>query len=101
MAEHEKTDTWYKKVNETERKEFRDWFTGILKTNEVNLTFTKKDGTIREMKCTLREDLMPTYEKKTDKVKTKSDETLSVFDLEKKEWRSFRFDSITSFKFDL
>jgi hypothetical protein len=101
MALHEKTDTWYKSASAKEQTEFRNWLSGILKTNEVDLTFTKKDGTIREMKCSLKEELLPTYEKKTDKVKTKSEESLSVFDLEKKEWRSFRFDSITSFKFDI
>jgi hypothetical protein len=101
MAVHEKTDTWYKSASIKEQKEFRSWLEGLLKTNEVDLTFTKKDGTIREMKCSLKESLLPVYEKKTDKVKTKSEESLSVFDLEKKEWRSFRFDSITSFKFDL
>ena len=101
MALHEKTDSWYKGASAKEQKEFRSWLEGLLKTNEVDLTFTKKDGTIREMKCSLKEDLLPVYEKKTDKAKAKSEETLSVFDLKKKEWRSFRFDSITSLKFDL
>jgi hypothetical protein len=54
------------------------------------------------MKCTLQESAIPTYEKKTERVRTTStDESISVVDLEKNEWRSFRYDSIKSVSFTL
>ena len=33
--------------------------------------------------------------------KTKSDEALAVFDLEKQSWRSFRFDSVKEINFNM
>ena len=85
-----------------EQKVFRDWLLSHLKYGPVTVDFTKKDGTMRTMKCTLQESAIPTYEKKTERVRvTTPDESLSVVDLEKNEWRSFRYDSIKSVSFTL
>jgi hypothetical protein len=92
---------WYKQADTKEQKIFRDWLIGVLKTETVYLTFEKKDGTIREMKATLEESKLPVIEKKTDRVRRENDEVLSMFDLEKKEWRACRFDSITNINFTL
>lgn len=66
----------------------------------VTVVFTKADGTERTMICTRNPDLIArTYtapEKKTDRVRGPS-EALSVFDLEKNDWRSFRLDSVKSY----
>jgi len=91
--------TYYSQADEKNRQKFRDWLAGLLKTEEVDLTFTKKDGTIREMKCTLIEDLLPQIEKKTDRVKKESNDVIAVFDLDKNAWRSVRYDSITQINF--
>jgi hypothetical protein len=96
----EMTD-WYKTASVKEQAQFRDWLTGLLKTNTVGLTFKKKDDTIREMKCTLIESMLPVIEKKTDRVRKENNDALSVFDLEKNEWRSFRYDSIEAVSFNL
>ena len=93
--------TWYKETNPTEQKLFREWLQGVLRTDIVNLTFLKKDDTIRKMKCTLIEASLPILEKKTDRVRKENDDVLSVFDLEKNEWRSCRYDSIREIKFTL
>lgn len=69
-------------------------------TNDIFVTFTKKDGTERVMHCTLREDAIPPYEKKTDTVREKNDELLSVWDLESRGWRSFRWDSVTGIRIE-
>ena len=66
----------------------------MLQNGIVNVKFTKKDGTERDMKCTLLESMVKPYEKKTDKERSVNDEILSVWDVEKDAWRSFRFDSI-------
>jgi hypothetical protein len=51
------------------------------------------------MDCTLKEENIVQYEKKTERVKTLNEETCPVFDLEKNEWRSFRYDTITKVEF--
>jgi len=92
---------WYATATEQDQKWFREWLIGILKNETAQLTFKKKDGTMRVMKCSLREDHMPVYEKKTERVRATNDDTLSVVDLEKNEWRSFRYDSIRRIEFSL
>lgn len=84
-------------------KEEKDWIRSILLEGPMEIVFTKKDGTERTMKCTLNPSLVTPYEKKSDKQKTVNEDVLPVFDLDKKEWRSFRFDSIisTQFKFKI
>lgn len=89
----------YKEWSEAERKVFRDWIKSHLNYGPVSVTFVKKDGTERVMNCTLKSDLTKDYEKKTDRVKTVNEETCPVFDLEKQEWRSFRFDTVTKVEF--
>ena len=96
----EMTD-WYKTASVKEQAQFRKWLVGVLKTNTVGLTFKKKDDTMREMKCTLVEEKLPEIEKKTDRVRKENDNVISVFDIEKNEWRSCRYDSIKQINFTL
>ena len=67
-----------------------------LPQSAMNIEFIKTDGTTRNMLCTLQEDIAIPHEKKTDRQKAESDETVAVWDLEKSAWRSFRVDSIIS-----
>ena len=92
---------WYKTTNSKEQEIFREWLKDLLKTETICLTFRKKDDTIREMKCTLIESKLPLIEKKTDRVRKENDDVISVFDIEKNEWRSCRFDSIVRVEFTL
>lgn len=89
----------YKGWSEDEKEVFRKWLISHLKYGPVTVYFTKKDGTERKMDCTLKEENIVQYEKKTDRVKTLNEETCPVFDLEKNEWRSFRFDALTKVEF--
>lgn len=75
-------------------KKGREWLVSTLRGGNVRVTFTKKDGTERDMLCTLKEDVIVPYEKKTEREKVPNEEVLSVWDVEKNSWRSFRFDSI-------
>ena len=70
-----------------------------LKENVVLVTFTKKDGTVRTMRCTLKADLLPAQTDVEEQVQKKAPslESVAVWDLEKAAWRSFRFDSIIAF----
>lgn len=67
---------------------------GILKVK-----FTKRDGTERDMFCTLKADLLPEQTDLEEQVqkKTPNPDALKVWDIEKAAWRSFRFDSIIGF----
>lgn len=77
----------------------QEWLTGILREFVVEVKFTKKDGTERVMQCTLQESSIPETAKPKGSNRAVSDESLRVFDTEKNEWRSFRWDSIKSVKF--
>ena len=92
--------TWYKETNPKEQKLFREWLQGLLRTDIVNLTFIKKDDTIREMKCTLMESKLPAGYV-VDPEAEIHENYIHIFDLEKQAWRSCRFDSIRSIKFTL
>lgn len=73
----------------------REWLRDILHDQEIIVSFEKKDGTIRDMRCTLSEKLIQPYERKENSApKRQNDTVLPVFDLDKNEWRSFRFDSV-------
>lgn len=79
--------------------QFTEWLTGLLYTNPVTVTFTKKDGTERVMNCTLEPSKLPVTvvneDKKPRKVSTTS---MRVFDLDKNEWRSFTIRSVKKIK---
>ena len=81
--------------------ETRNWLRDLLKSEVVTLTFTKKDGTQREMIATLCESRIPKSEKSTESAGTRkySEEAQPVYDIESKGWRSFRWDSISKLEF--
>jgi hypothetical protein len=70
-----------------------------LQTAILNVAFIKKDGTQRQMRCTLRADLLPSQTDLEEALqkKTPNPDVLAVWDLEADGWRSFRYDSILGF----
>lgn len=90
---------FYATASDEDKKIFRNWLVSHLKMGEVRLTFNKKDGTIREMKATLDQKVVPIIENTTGTEKKRSPEVVSVWDLEKSAWRSVRFDSIKQISF--
>ena len=73
-----------------------------LTLNKCIVKFTKVNGEVREMPCTLREDLVPKYERKTPAKDAtgKTPNVLSVWCLDKQEWRSFRVDNLLELRID-
>ena len=69
-----------------------------LKMQTVNIEFMKKDGTRRKMTCTLMPEMLPAQIDLEELVNTRkgNPEILAVFDTDKDEWRSFRWDSLLS-----
>lgn len=89
------------KGSQVNTPEGRAWLRGLLQNEEVKITFTKKDGTEREMLCTLVSDKIPSEQSPKNTGKAQSDEAIAVFDLENEGWRSFRWDSVTKIEFTL
>jgi len=66
----------------------------LLRENSVKIIFTKVNGEERVMNCTLIKDRLPVTE--SDKEPRDLKNTISVWDLDVNNWRSFRVDSVKS-----
>ena len=100
--------TDYQETDDVGKVIIREWVKSLLQKSTVTVTFVKADGTDREMLCTLNWDFIPSAAiitptrapvdgivKESKKPRKEPDpHSLRVFDLEKQEWRSFRFDRL-------
>ena len=101
--------TQYQEADDQVKEQIRSWVRGLLTNSEVTVTFTKADGTDRDMLCTLDHSRIPVVIAKpisttapvdgivreSRKPKKEPDpHSIRVFDLEKQEWRSFRFERL-------
>ena len=103
--------TQYQEADETGQIIIRDWVRSLLQAQSVTVTFVKADGTVRDMTCTLNWDLIPEDKQprdvpverllETKKRKDPDPHTLRVFDMEKQQWRSFRFDRLQKIRTEL
>ena len=84
--------------------EKREYLTALLHEGEVKVTFTKVNGEVRVMPCSLKESLLPVlHETNTEnpidiltpkKERKENPEIIRVFCTDKQAWRSFRIDSV-------
>ena len=101
--------TQYQEADDQVKEQIRDWVRGLLTNSEVTVTFTKADGTDRDMLCTLDHSRIPVsiakpvsttapvdgIVRESRKPKKEPDpHSIRVFDLQKQEWRSFRFERL-------
>jgi len=99
--------TQYQEADDAGKVIIREWIKSLLQKSEITVTFVKADGTDREMLCTLNWDNIPSTAitsssspvdgivKESKKPRKEPDpHSLRVFDVEKQEWRSFRFDRL-------
>jgi hypothetical protein len=97
--------TQYQEADDQVKEQIREWVRGLLQNSEVTVTFTKADGTDRDMLCTLDGSRIPVsiakpvsvdgIVRESRKSKKEPDpHSIRVFDLEKQEWRSFRFERL-------
>ena len=70
----------------------KDILLTALKNNICAVTFTKINGEKRVMPCTLKEDIIPKQEHRG--TKKPNDAVVSVWCVDKSEWRSFRVDNV-------
>lgn len=85
----------------------KDTIKKMLHESVCEVTFTKVNGDVRVMPCTLKADIlppMPVHVTNTDnpvdfpKVKKENPDVMSVFCMDKKEWRSFRVANVLNVK---
>ena len=104
--------TQYQESDDANQAIIRDWLRSLLQTGPVTVVFTKADGTDREMRCTLSHDLLPAVPAPNKAVEPETVQeskprkapdvhSLRVFDLDKNEWRSFRFERLRKVKAEI
>ena len=71
----------------------------LLSEHDCEVTFTKVDGSERVMPCTLRDDAMPARAvTEHHQTRVYKPELLTVWCLDKAEWRAFKVMNVTSAK---
>lgn len=72
----------------------------LLKQGLCEVTFTKVDGTVRTMPCTLNEALLPPAKHEdplsTKKVREINEAVIVAYCTDKQAWRSFRVENVIS-----
>ena len=97
--------TQYQEGDDQVKQQIRDWVRSLLQQSAITVTFVKADGTMRDMLCTLDGSRIPVTSAKPVSVdglvreskkprKEPDPHSIRVFDLDKGEWRSFRFDRL-------
>ena len=82
------------KFNSTDIVSLKAQLTEALANGPATVTFTKKDGSERVMKCTTNEALTPAISGTSTRAVNPN--VLPVYDIEAQDWRSFRWDSVKS-----
>lgn len=68
-----------------------------LTNNHCKISFTKIDGTVREMPCTLKASMLPALvESASPSTRVSKLDTMSVWCTDKAAWRSFRVENVTA-----
>ena len=97
--------TQYQEADDRGKTVIRDWVKSLLQKGTVTVTFVKADGSLRDMLCTLDWAAIPESKhpgqppvdgivKESRQRREPDPHSLRVFDVEKQEWRSFRFDRL-------
>lgn len=79
----------------TTAEQRRAWLAELLRSGTYTVTFTKVDGSTRDMPCTLQENLLPTRAFAESR-REPNPETLSVWCVDQEAWRSFRVMNVTA-----
>ena len=75
-----------------------DALKSLLNAGPVEVTFTKKDGTERVMKCTTKWSYIPEAKQPIgESTLQENRHVIRAYDIDNDGWRSFRVDSIKSF----
>jgi hypothetical protein len=100
---------YYTQAAVDQREQFRKFVEGLLHQGQITVEFTKSDGSIRAMICTLSEDFGAKYNPVTESAavtpgkprRRPTEEVRTVWDCESGAWRSFRWDRLKKIGFTL
>ena len=67
----------------------------LLQNNDCEVTFTKVDGSVRVMPCTLRTEALPPKLTESTKTRAVNETVISAYCLDKQEWRAFKVANVT------
>ena len=70
-----------------------------LREGNCTVTFTKANGDIREMVCTLNSNAIPETDMPKNPSAEYTEDIIKVYDIVAAGWRSFRVDSVQTFEF--
>ena len=76
-------------------------YINLLQNNILLVTFTKKDGSIRELTCSLKKEAIDKHyeiHSKPTNTRRTADNQVSCIDLEINEFRSFLVESVIEYK---
>jgi hypothetical protein len=91
------TVTVFEQWTVEEQGSFRDQVRAALSKGEAAVTFTKADGSQRVLRGTTNLDYVPASQQPKGG-RPENPEVQTVYDLDKNEWRSFRWDRVSDFK---
>jgi hypothetical protein len=89
-------DFCYEQPDADRQEKFQNWLLDMLKLHELEITFRKASGEIRVMRATLIPELLPVSQHTETPKRARATTACSVFDVNARNWRSFRWDSIIS-----
>jgi hypothetical protein len=99
----ENQTTYIAAMSPEELNKFSSWLKDMLMFGAVTVTFTKRDGTERVMRCTLSPEMLPpvvvTEDAEPKKQRKVNEAVMAVYDLEAAGWRSFTITSVTRVSF--
>jgi hypothetical protein len=75
----------------------RDEMLNMLRDGVCEVKFEKKDGTMRDMRCTLNQMFIPEEFTPKSGSGNENTDTVRVFEVPVNQWRSFRVDTVQSF----
>lgn len=87
-------------IEKNELEFLRSEVVALLHAGLVDLDFEKADGSLRQMTATLKQSELPMIEDDEFKVRSEykpNPNVVTCFDVQIKEWRSFRIDRLRKF----
>lgn len=77
----------------------RKWYVELLTDQVVTVSFVKKDGTDRDMRCTLMPEWLPERDMPVKTAEITNEKSVAVWDMDLKAWRAFSIASVKSITF--
>lgn len=78
---------------------FADKLRQELRLSQAEIVFTKKDGTVRTMRCTLNTAVIPPApQTESKKQRAVNNSVMAVYDVDVNGWRSFTVNQVKSVK---